>query len=623
MGEAGNGLRIGDIAFLRIVAEHQVMADQPGDLVGLPLFKAQPFASLARSDLAADFLALFVALAGIVQQHGEIQAFLVLELRHQHAGQRVFVLVATRFDAVDDVDGAQRMLIDRIGMVHVELGLGDDAAEFGDVAAEQAGFRHQAQRLVRVLAAHQDVEEQPGRVRIAAQLRRHQVQVAGDRREGVRMQVELHAVGHLEQLQHGDRRLGEDVRAGDRQATADNREARMVGLVQAHQARLDHLGQAGQGLGFLGFELGAEGAGQRADLLGRHEVAAHEALDIGFAGAIDKAHAPRDFRLQVEAQAFLGPAGGQVQQDSHLPQKVEGAHEDLTLFFRQDGVEHAPLGARNMFVVAGGIFGDPEQGVQVAQAALAFLDIGLDDEARRAGLHVAGVAFLELGGDELIGPGAHAVTAHLVAQALGQVAVAGDKAMLQHRGHDGVVALGIFQRLFDGTRGVADLQAEVPEGIEDELDDRFRVRGFLPGAQEQQVEIGIGGQLAAAIATDGDQGQSFAFGRITGAIDVGQGEVPQRRDDLIGALGQGARGGIAALLMVDIAEDAGARQVPGVLQDGDGASAQVGRLTARLVIGLGQGLTQGGTVDTVPRSGGMGQSQHRGANHRTRFTTII
>ncbi len=263
-----------------------------------------------------------------------------------------------------------------------------------------------------------------------------------------------------------------------------------------------------------------------------------------------------------------------------------------------------------MLVVAGGILGDPEQGVQVAQAALAFLDIGLDDVARGAGLHVAGVAFGQLGGDEFIGAGAQAIAVHLVAQALGQVAVAGDEAMFQHGGHDGVVALRVLHRLVDGARGVADLQAQIPQGVEDELDHRFRVRGFLPGAQEQQVEVGIGRQFAAAVAAHGDQRQALAFGRIAGAIDVGQGEVPQRRDDFIGQPGQGAGGGVAALLMIDIAQDAGARQVPGLLEDGDGAAAQVGGVAARLFVSLGQGLAQGGTVDTVSGCRRVGQGEH-------------
>ncbi len=46
------------------------------------------------------------------------------------------------------------------------------------------------------------------------------------------------------------------------------------------------------------------------------------------------------------------------------------------------------------------ILADPEQRVQVAQPALAFLDVGLDQIARVAGLAVALVALGKLGGDE-------------------------------------------------------------------------------------------------------------------------------------------------------------------------------------------------------------------------------
>ena len=59
------------------------------------------------------------------------------------------------------------------------------------------------------------------------------------------------------------------------------------------------------------------------------------------------------------------------------------------------------------------VLGDPEQGVQVAQAALALLDVGLDHVAAGAGPGLALVALLQLGGDEL---GAGALD-HLLAEA--------------------------------------------------------------------------------------------------------------------------------------------------------------------------------------------------------------
>lgn len=105
---------------------------------------------------------------------------------------------APGIDAVDDIDSAQGVLIDRIGVIHVELGLGDNSAEFGDITAQQTGFRHHAEGLIRVLSAHQQVKEQPRGFRIATQAWRYQIEIAGDGGEGVGMQVEFQPVCHFE-----------------------------------------------------------------------------------------------------------------------------------------------------------------------------------------------------------------------------------------------------------------------------------------------------------------------------------------------------------------------------------------------------------------------------------------
>ena len=63
-------------------------------------------------------------------------------------------------------------------------------------------------------------------------------------------------------------------------------------------------------------------------------------------------------------------------------------------------VEHAAI--HQLFDVADAVdvFRDPEQRMQVAQPALAVLDVGLDQIARLAGAAVALLALGELGGDE-------------------------------------------------------------------------------------------------------------------------------------------------------------------------------------------------------------------------------
>jgi len=47
---------------------------------------------------------------------------------------------------------------------------------------------------------------------------------------------------------------------------------------------------------------------------------------------------------------------------------------------------------------------------------------------------------------------------------------------------------------------VADLQLQVPQAIEDRLDDALAPRGLLVGEEEQQVDVGAGGERAAAVA---------------------------------------------------------------------------------------------------------------------------
>ena len=63
------------------------------------------------------------------------------------------------------------------------------------------------------------------------------------------------------------------------------------------------------------------------------------------------------------------------------------------------------------------IFADPEQRVQVAQAALAVLDVGLDQIARLPGAAVALLALGELGGDEFGAGALH----HLLVEARHQL----------------------------------------------------------------------------------------------------------------------------------------------------------------------------------------------------------
>ena len=228
------------------------------------------------------------------------------------------------------------------------------------------------------------------------------------------------------------------------------------------------------------FQLGAERAGQGADFLGDQEIALHEPLDRRRIAAVAIAHAPGDLGLQVEGQALFGPAGGEVQMAAHGPQKVEGAVEDDDLAVVEKAQLHELAAGR----VRVQVLGDPEQGVEVAQRALAFFDIGLDQIAAGPGAGVAVIAFGQFGGDEF---NARALD-HLGLEAADEIAeqalVPGQAPRLQNRGADGHILVGEADALAHRARGVADLEAQIPQGIEHELDDALGVGGFLVGPQE-------------------------------------------------------------------------------------------------------------------------------------------
>src|SRR3984893_17295196 len=75
-----------------------------------------------------------------------------------------------------------------------------------------------------------------------------------------------------------------------------------------------------------------------------------------------------------------------------------------------------------------GIFGDPEQRVEIAKAALAVLDIRLDEIARAAGQRDAAVAFGELRRDEFGRGSLHDLALELRPHGFEKRAVAENKA---------------------------------------------------------------------------------------------------------------------------------------------------------------------------------------------------
>ena len=89
------------------------------------------------------------------------------------------------------------------------------------------------------------------------------------------------------------------------------------------------------------------------------------------------AQLPTDIGLNVEGQRFLSPAGGVVERATDRPQEVLGATEAPQFLRGQDTQGNQTADIADVV----NVLGDPEQRVEVAQATLAVLDVGLDQIA--------------------------------------------------------------------------------------------------------------------------------------------------------------------------------------------------------------------------------------------------
>ena len=171
---------------------------------------------------------------------------------------------------------------------------------------------------------------------------------------------------------------------------------------------------------------------------------------------------------------------------------------------------------------------------------------------------------------------------------------------------------GLAQAFLDRARRLADFEAEVPQQVEQRLDHLLGVRGLLVRQQKHQVDVGVGRQLAAAIAADRDQGQPFARGRVGQRVDFGRHDVERSADQLIDqkALLTHHRGAVAAFFKAapDLGPAVGERR----LQRGDQRGAFEARRFDRARRG-GQFVSQHAPVDDValPRNSAHGASSRR------------
>ena len=232
-------------------------------------------------------------------------------------------------------------------------------------------------------------------------------------------------------------------------------------------------------LGLALLQRRADDIGEIADILGDGEIMLHEAFDRRQAVAGRIAQPLRDEALQIEAQALLGAPGDEMHGAADFPQESLAAAKQPQFLL----AEQANADQFLRVLDAIGVFGDPEQGVQIAQAALALLDVGLDQIARGAGALYPLVALGKLGGDEFRRAVAHDLVVETRQHSVEKASIAEDETGFEQGGADGHVRPGLLDALVQRAGGVADLLLQVPQEIEHGLDDQFVARlGMAPAA---------------------------------------------------------------------------------------------------------------------------------------------
>ena len=253
-------------------------------------------------------------------------------------------------------------------------------------------------------------------------------------------------------------------------------------------------------------------------------VLLHQALDGQLAVVVAETQQSGDFLLVVKQQAVFAAPGQHVQGITHLPEKILGGSQQAEFTFYQETLRRQRMQVERAELAAG----DPENGLDVAQAAGGALDVGFEVVFGVVVLGVARVLLVAFGQKEVLAR-PHLLRAGDLQHALAQVLGAGNGAAFHQVGDDGQVGTGFVGALGDRAYALADFQADVPQQHEETFDRVAKQLLILVFQQDQQVDIRVRVQFAAAIAADSHQ----ADGRL-----VAPGEaIPGFAQDLVDAPG--------------------------------------------------------------------------------------
>ena len=225
-------------------------------------------------------------------------------------------------------------------------------------------------------------------------------------------------------------------------------------------------------------------------------VVLEKALDRAPLVRVTVAERRRHALLMLERELILMAAGREVERVANLPEKVARFEHRGDLALGDDPLLHDLAQAPDLELDAR----DPKRRVQVAKPALAFLDMRLEEVDRAAVLRMPLCGLLERLLDEAVGVASHDVGLDDPIEVQGELGIAAQEAGVEQRGLHLKVPRGEASALRHAAHRVADLQAGVPEAVENLLRDALDERVHLPLIEKEQVDVGKRVELGAAVA---------------------------------------------------------------------------------------------------------------------------
>ena len=132
LGKIADRAGLGEIAFLRHVRHQKVISHQPLDGFDLGLLQSEPWGHFAGDLCAQNGMILGPSLADIVQKQRHIERLSIHAFFQDAACHGKFFDQLAAFDLGQRGDALDRVLVDRVAVIHVELHHRDDGRELGD-----------------------------------------------------------------------------------------------------------------------------------------------------------------------------------------------------------------------------------------------------------------------------------------------------------------------------------------------------------------------------------------------------------------------------------------------------------------------------------------------------------